>query len=106
MFTAAALLTLIGLTPGILALLGAPSIGALTALSVVDKVVLATDVVGLLPNHKSIVKLNKSIVKLNKALDKKFPCDKKCKVIAQEANLRAMEQYGWRHPYVGGRHNP
>lgn len=99
MFTAAALLTLIGLTPGILALLGAPSIGALTALSVVDKVVLATDVVGLLPNHKSIVKLNK-------ALDKKFPCDKKCKVIAQEANLRAMEQYGWRHPYVGGRHNP
>jgi hypothetical protein len=48
--TVAVLLALIGLTPGILALLGAPSIGALMALSVADKVGLAQLVIGLLPH--------------------------------------------------------
>ena len=42
---------------------------------------------------------------LNQQLDRQFPCDRKCQRIAQEANLRAMED-GWRYPYVGGRHNP
>lgn len=50
--TIAVLLALIGLTPGILALLGAPSIGALMALSVADKITLATTVIGLLPHDR------------------------------------------------------
>jgi hypothetical protein len=54
--TVAGLLALIGLTPGILALLGAPSIGALVALSVTDKVTLATTVIGLLPHDAKTLK--------------------------------------------------
>lgn len=45
-------------------------------------------------------------IAVNKELDRRFPCNKHCQKVATEANLRAMEQYGWRHPYVGGRHNP
>jgi hypothetical protein len=45
-------------------------------------------------------------VAVNRELDRRFPCNKHCQRVATEANLRAMEQYGWRHPYVGGRHNP
>lgn len=48
--TIAVLLGLIGLTPGIMALLGAPSLAGLAALSVADKVTLATTVIGLLPH--------------------------------------------------------
>ncbi len=56
MISVAALLALIGLTPGILALLGAPSIGGLVALSVADKVTLATTVIGLVPHDKKLLK--------------------------------------------------
>jgi hypothetical protein len=48
--TVAVLLALVGLTPGILGLLGAPSVGALLALSVADKVTLATTIAGLIPH--------------------------------------------------------
>ena len=66
--TIAVLLALIGLTPGILALLGAPSIGALMALSVADKVGLAQLVIGLLPHDKKTLgKISAILQKQSKA---------------------------------------
>ena len=91
MFTAAALLALIGLTPGILALIGAPSLAGLAALSVADKITLATTVIGLLPHGKL------ELGKLGTMTGRKLPV-----IVPHEGYVTGEFVPGWRGPCAWG----